>query len=109
MEELYPTGIPLADRIALKDMAALDELYDQYAPALYGLILKVVPAEERASELLQRVFLRLWRDIGGYDPARMRLFTWMVQLTNRVVLEHTGGGDHTVCGEVLAVVRAGRQ
>jgi len=59
---------------------AFDYLYDQYSGALYGVIYKVLRNEEIAADVMQEVFVKIWRKINDYDPARGRLFTWMMNI-----------------------------
>jgi len=59
---------------------AFEYLYDQYSSALYGVIFKVVRNEDQAADIMQEVFVKIWRKINDYDPARGRLFTWMMNI-----------------------------
>jgi RNA polymerase sigma-70 factor (ECF subfamily) len=58
-------------------------LYNQYAPALYLMIVKLSPDKIIASTLLEKSFVKIWQSIEYYDISRLRLFTWMVQITLR--------------------------
>lgn len=62
-------------------------VYDHYANALYGAILKIVTKEEVAEEILQDTFLRIWDKIEGYDPSRGRLFTWMINIARNLSVD----------------------
>jgi RNA polymerase sigma factor (sigma-70 family) len=56
---------------------AFQHLYMHYKGALYAVILQTVPDAELASDVLQEVFVTIWRHIDKYDPAKGKLFTWL--------------------------------
>ncbi|HMV07370.1 MAG TPA: sigma-70 family RNA polymerase sigma factor [Cyclobacteriaceae bacterium] len=72
-----------------KDKRALEYLYDNYSGALYGAIYRIVRKEEVAEEVLQDVFLKIWNRIDNYDPAKGRLFTWMLNLAKNQAIDKT--------------------
>ena len=47
-------------KIQNKDEAALSELYDNYSPALYGVIIRMCKDEQHAQNLLQDTFMTVW-------------------------------------------------
>jgi RNA polymerase sigma factor (sigma-70 family) len=56
---------------------------------LYGAILRIVQKEEVAEEVLQDVFLKLWDRFQSYDPAKGKLFTWMVNVARNQAIDKT--------------------
>jgi RNA polymerase sigma-70 factor (ECF subfamily) len=66
--------------IARGDEAALASLYDRYASILLGLVLRILHSRGEAEDVLQEVFLQVWRRAGDFDEARGRPFTWLVTL-----------------------------
>lgn len=64
-----------------RDKEAIVLLYDNYSPALYGIILRIVPSEALAQEVLQDVFLKVWNNADKYDSGKGKLFTWLAQIT----------------------------
>ena len=69
------------------DRSAVGVLYDRYATALYGVIIRVVRSEEIAEDLLQETFIRIWTSFGSYDDAKGRLFTWMMRVARNMALD----------------------
>jgi RNA polymerase sigma-70 factor (ECF subfamily) len=65
------------------DEAALAELYDALAPAVYGLARRVVRDPARAEEVTQDVFLSVWRFATRFDPQKGSARTWILTLTHR--------------------------
>jgi RNA polymerase sigma factor (sigma-70 family) len=62
-------------------------LYDHYSPALYGIALKVLNDESIAGDVLQEIFLKIWRSIERYDAEKGRLFTWMVNIARNTAID----------------------
>jgi RNA polymerase sigma factor (sigma-70 family) len=75
--------------IALKarDDQAFSYLYDHYSGSLYGIILQIVKSPEVAGDVLQEVFINIWRKIESYDPLRGRLFTWMLNISRNASID----------------------
>ena len=70
------------------DRQAFARLYDDYSAALYGVLLKMVRDEDQAQDLLQEAFVKIWQGIQSYDAARGRLFTWMLNVTRNLGIDH---------------------
>ena len=68
-------------RIAAGESAALGELYDRYGSLSYGLALRIVGNAGDAEEIVQDVFVHVWRQSERYDPARATLAGWILMLT----------------------------
>jgi RNA polymerase sigma factor (sigma-70 family) len=68
--------------LALKERnnLAFSYLYDNYSGALYSIILQILDERELANDVLQEVFINIWRKIESYDPTKGRLFTWMLNI-----------------------------
>lgn len=66
---------------------AFEYLYDNYSGALYGIIYKIIKDEEKAQDLMQDVFIKIWRKISDYDPSKGRLFTWMVNIARNTSID----------------------
>lgn len=67
---------------------AFSYLYDHYAAALNGVIRNIIPEVHTATDLLQDVFIKIWRQIDSYDPARGRLYTWMFTIARTAAIDH---------------------
>jgi RNA polymerase sigma factor (sigma-70 family) len=62
-------------------------LYDNYSGALLGVVGAIVPDQELARDVLQEVFVNIWRKIESYDPAKGRLFTWMMNVARNAAID----------------------
>jgi RNA polymerase sigma factor (sigma-70 family) len=72
----------LGKLIAERNPAALEELYDRHGGACYGLARRVVSDEQLAQDVVQEVFLAIWRGAATYDGSRGSLSTWLFALTH---------------------------
>jgi len=70
----------LLKAIAGRDEAALAQLYDRYRAILFGLLMRILNNREEAEDVLQEVFLQVWRKAADFDESRGRPFTWLVTL-----------------------------
>ena len=66
---------------------AFNYLYDHYSGALFTIINQIVPDKDTASDVLQEVFVNVWRKIGTYDETKGRLFTWMLNIARNAAID----------------------
>jgi DNA-directed RNA polymerase specialized sigma24 family protein len=69
----------LVRQLQLHEEQAFQFLYDNYSKALFTVIYQVVPDQAQAEDLLQQVFVKIWKNITTYDASKGRLFTWMLK------------------------------
>jgi RNA polymerase sigma-70 factor (ECF subfamily) len=70
-----------------RDEPAFSYLYDHYSAALYSVILGIVPDRELANDVLQDVFIKIWRQMDTYDTTKGRLFTWMLNVARNASID----------------------
>lgn len=70
-----------------KDEKAFNYLYDNYSGALYGIIWKVLNVEELSNDVLQEVFVKIWKNIDQYDSTKGRLYTWMLNIARNMAID----------------------
>ena len=70
-----------------RDDQAFGYLYDHYSGSLYSIILQIVKSPEIASDVLQEVFVNIWRKIESYDAVKGRLFTWMLNISRNASID----------------------
>lgn len=58
----------LLARTALRDRAAFESLYHRTSPRLFGLCMRMLRERSEAEEVLQKVFISVWRRAQGYNP-----------------------------------------
>ena len=61
-------------------------LYDRYSSIVYGVALRVLGDTGAAEDVLQEVFLQLWRNPGAFDSSRGNLGAWLAVIArNRAI------------------------
>jgi RNA polymerase sigma-70 factor (ECF subfamily) len=73
----------LVERLSGGDETALAELYDRYAPFVYGLAVRTLVDRQIAEEVTQEVFVSLWEHPRQIDPGRGTLRGFLGTLTHR--------------------------
>lgn len=68
---------------------AFNYLYTHYAPALYGVIYKVLEDEQTSQDVLQDVFVKIWNNIAQYNPDKGRLYTWLLNIARNAAIDKT--------------------
>lgn len=77
----------LIDSLKKNQRGAFEYLYDNYSSALFGSVCRYIPDEEKAADLLQDIFLKIWKNISKYDSSKGRLFTWMMNITRNTCID----------------------
>ena len=67
--------------------AALSALYDRYARTVYGVGFKILGNRSLAEDLVQDVFLKVWRSADTFDPSRGSFSTWLYRVTRSCALD----------------------
>ncbi len=63
-------------------------LYDNFSAVLYGVIERIVVDEEQAEDVLQEAFVKIWKNFAAYSPEKGRLFTWMMNISRNLAIDH---------------------
>src|SRR5215210_101770 len=67
--------------------AALSALYDRYSRTVYGVGFKILGNRTLAEELVQDVFLKVWRSASTFDPSRGSFSTWLYGVTRSTAID----------------------
>jgi RNA polymerase sigma factor (sigma-70 family) len=67
--------------------AALSALYDRYGRTVYGVGLRILGDRSSAEELVQDVFLKVWRSARTFDASRSSFSTWLYRVTRSCALD----------------------
>lgn len=71
-----------------------DKLYDNYSSNFYGIIFRSVGNKSVAEDLLQEVFVKIWRNIGKYDSCKGKLYTWMLQIARNTCIDYVRSTEY---------------
>lgn len=74
-------------RLQQQDEAAMAILYDKYAPALYGVIMRIVKTEEIAEDVVQEAFVKIWYSFHQYEASKGKLFTWLINVARNSAID----------------------
>ena len=71
----------LVRRIANQEADALRDLYDRFSGVLLALIQRIVGNAGDAEEVLQEVFIQVWKQADRYDRSRSSVSNWLSLIT----------------------------
>jgi RNA polymerase sigma factor (sigma-70 family) len=77
----------LLARIGQRDERAIEALYERYSGPLYSLAYQVTRADRFAQDVVQEVFVAVWKDAGRFDPARGSLSSWLFALARHKAID----------------------
>jgi RNA polymerase sigma factor (sigma-70 family) len=73
-------------RVAAGDRAALRIVYQDTSAKLFGVCLRILNDRGEAEDVLQDVYVTVWRKAGSFDPTRASPITWLVAIArNRAI------------------------
>jgi RNA polymerase sigma factor (sigma-70 family) len=72
----------LVQLVAERDAGALEVLYERYGKVAYSLARRILTDEVLAQDVVQEVFLSLWRDARRFDAGRGTLATYLLSMTH---------------------------
>lgn len=75
------TAIQLIERTARQDREAFSQLYDHYSSLVFTLAMRMLRVRDDAEDLLQEVFVQVWRQASAYSRERGSPEAWIVNVT----------------------------
>lgn len=82
------TDSMLISRVRAGDEDALAALHDRYAQVVYSVALRVLGETTEAEDILQEIFLQLWRNPQTFDSNRGSLGAWLAVITRHRAIDH---------------------
>jgi len=79
-EELLPL-------LLRKEERAFTQLYDMYSKSLFSIITNLISDREEAEDVLQEVFVKIWKNIETYNQSKGRLYTWMLNIARNTTID----------------------
>lgn len=69
-----------------EDRDAFRQLYRMTSAKLFGICLRICGERQAAEDVLQEVYVLIWRRAGGYEPGRSSPITWLATIArNRAI------------------------
>jgi RNA polymerase sigma factor (sigma-70 family) len=76
----------LLSRVALGNQAAFDSLYRETSSHLLGVVLRIQSNRAQAEDVLQEVYVNVWRSAQSFNPALSQASTWLNSIArNRAI------------------------
>jgi RNA polymerase sigma factor (sigma-70 family) len=81
------SDLELAAALTAGDASALEEIYDRFQRAVYGVAHRVTTDPTHAEDVVQEVFVALWQRPGAYDARRGSLGTWLTSTAHHKAVD----------------------
>lgn len=79
----------LVELLRQRSEDGFNQLYERYAPALYGVVNRIVKSEEAAQDVIQDAFVKIWKSFSNYDKSKGTLFTWILNVARNTAIDYT--------------------
>jgi RNA polymerase sigma-70 factor (ECF subfamily) len=87
LDERRADEAALLARIRDKDERAIEALYARYSGPLYSLAYQVTGADRFAQDVVQEVFVAVWKDAARFDPSRGAASSWLFALARHKAID----------------------
>jgi RNA polymerase sigma-70 factor, ECF subfamily len=104
-------------RLQAREESALEQLYDRYGALAFTVAWRILGDRHQAEDVVQDVFLSIWRNAGRYDPKQSSFRSWFMTIVRNRCFDKLRGratrpqlsheaeiadapGTHDVLGEV---------
>jgi RNA polymerase sigma-70 factor (ECF subfamily) len=77
----------LLARVGLGDRAAFATLYRATSAHLFGVILRINRDRSQAEDVLQEIYVNVWRSAGSFDAARAQPLTWLTSIARHGAID----------------------
>jgi len=77
----------LVQQLLRRDVRAFEQLYDRHSRIVYGLVRRILQQGSTAEEVVQDVFLQLWRNASLYQASRGPFVPWLLTLARNRALD----------------------
>jgi RNA polymerase sigma-70 factor (ECF subfamily) len=108
----------LLARAGLGDRAAFATLYERTSAHLFAVVLRIQKDRAQAEDILQEVYVNVWRSAQSFDAAQSQPLTWLTSIARNRAIDslrraqtqpqiqsaHTSGGEDTEDADVYDTV-----
>lgn len=98
----------LVRRVQERDERAIEELVQRYDRPLFSFAYRVLRDDRLAQDVVQDVFLTIWRDAGRYDPACGAVSSWLLTMTRYKAIDSSAGRPGCAAGLWRPTCRSSR-
>jgi RNA polymerase sigma-70 factor (ECF subfamily) len=79
---------------------AFNYLYQNYSAVLFGIIYRVINDEGTSQDVLQDAFVKIWNNVAQYDPAKGRIYTWMMNIARNSAIDKLRSKGEIMKGKI---------
>jgi RNA polymerase sigma-70 factor (ECF subfamily) len=79
--------IELLSQVARQERPAFSELYKATSPKVYGVVARILGRGARAEEVMQDVYVKVWRRASDFDGSRASPITWMATIARNCAID----------------------
>ncbi len=72
---------------------AFERIYQLYSESTFGIIYSIIRDEAVAEEVLQDVFMKIWKNAASYNPKKGRFFTWVLNIARNASIDKIRSKD----------------
>jgi len=76
-----------------KDEKAFTHLYDMYSKSLFSIISLLIKNTEEAEDVLQEVFVKIWKNLDSYNESKGRFYTWILNIARNTAIDKLRSKD----------------
>lgn len=80
--------LALLDRVRVGDQGAMTEVFDRYSTVVYSVALRVLRDQGQAEDVVQEVFLQIWKNASSFVQDRGSLGAWLVVIARNRAIDH---------------------
>jgi RNA polymerase sigma-70 factor (ECF subfamily) len=80
--------VALVRRCIAGDAAAWEEIVRQHSRRIYNICYRFTGSAENADDLAQDVFIKMYRTLASFDPAKGAFTTWITTMTRNLLVDH---------------------
>ncbi len=73
--------------ILSKDDRAFSHVYDMYSKSLFSVISNLIKDRDEAEDVLQEVFVKIWKNIDSYNESKGRFYTWIINIARNTSID----------------------
>lgn len=83
----YMTQEELLPLLLTKDDRAFSHVYDMYSKSLFAVINNLIKDKDEAEDVLQEVFVKIWKNIDSYNESKGRFYTWILNIARNTSID----------------------
>lgn len=81
------TDFELYTKVQNGDKSALEQIYDRYEKLLFSFAYRMTQSQDSAEDVVQEVFIKLWRKKGVYSEEKGKFSSWLLTITRNTCLD----------------------